>query len=332
MNSRERTAAKSTNVARIHLLAHANPIQKDIDRFEFASATEYVAFIRDHLPAGSRLTYSSKIFAAREDTQRGGRSDDAARVRDLQGAIDDPRTAAIIALAGGAWLGRVLPHIDPSSLQKRKAPLIVCGFSEITGLLNWLATYKCVRAYYWLCPNYLAWKIAPPAAARFAFGEFWKNLPRHFDPTNPDATIRGALASGSIKQGRTRVIGGCLSVLVAALAGPITRRVNPTGAWLALEDIGEAVYRIDRYLATLKLAGWFDRIAGILLGDFHTKDEPDQTAEILELLKYHLPRERKLPIVVSRDVGHVWPIRPLPINRPLRLLLKGKSVSFTAEA
>ncbi|MFN0136251.1 MAG: LD-carboxypeptidase [Phycisphaerae bacterium] len=332
MNSNTRPGAKDTTPARIHLLAHANPIQKDIDRFEFASASDYASFICGHLPTGSRLTYSPKIFAAREDVQHGGRIDDAARIRDLQGAIDDPHTAAIIALAGGAWLGRVLPHIDPSSLQQRKHPLIISGFSEITGLLNWLATYKCVRAYYWLCPNYLAWKIAPPAAARTALGEFWKDLPRHFDSTNPDATIRGTLVRGTLKPGRTRIVGGCLSVLVATLAGPIARRVQPTGAWLALEDIGEAVYRIDRYLATLKLAGWFDRIAGILLGDFHTKDEPDQTAAILELLKYHLPRERKLPIVVTRDVGHVWPIRPLLINRPLRLLLKGKSVSFTAEA
>lgn len=320
-------APKTTN--RIHLLAHANPIQKDIDRFEFASAAQYVAFIRDHLPPKSRLSFSPKIFAAVENPLRGGRSDDAARIRDLQNAIDDPATSAIVALAGGAWLGRVLPHIDPTLLQKRRTPLIISGFSEITGLVNWLATYDCVRAYYWLCPNYLAWKIAPPEAARVAFGDFWRHLPQHFEPTSSDAAIRGKLVAGTLKPGRTRIVGGCLSVLVATLAGPIAQRVNPRGAWLALEDIGEAVYRIDRYLAMLKLAGWFDQMAGILLGDFHTKEDPDQIAAILELLKYHVPRKRKLPIIVTRDVGHVWPIRPLPINQSINVTIRGKNATFT---
>ena len=99
-------------------------------------------------------------------------------------------------------------------------------------------------------------------------------------------------------------------------ASPYADRLPIKGSWLALEDIDEAEYRIDRQLAHLKLAGWFERCSGILLGDFHCDDRL-QTAEVLEILKYHLPQARRLPIVVCPMIGHAWPMAPLPIGRKI---------------
>jgi muramoyltetrapeptide carboxypeptidase LdcA involved in peptidoglycan recycling len=84
---------------------------------------------------------------------------------------------------------------------------------------------------------------------------------------------------------------------------------------------------VDRYLAALQFAGWFERIAGVLVGDFHTKDQ-DQQAAVLELLPYHVPRGRKLPIVKTRSFGHVWPMSPVMINRPLEMRVDGTAVAI----
>jgi muramoyltetrapeptide carboxypeptidase len=74
---------------------------------------------------------------------------------------------------------------------------------------------------------------------------------------NRTMPIRGGIARGELA-------GGNLSVL-SALAGS---RYLPDfrGKILFLEDVGEAPYRIDRMLTTLKLAGVLDRIAGFIFG------------------------------------------------------------------
>src|SRR5690606_25769835 len=64
---------------------------------------------------------------------------------------------------------------------------------------------------------------------------------------------------------RGRLIGGNLSVLAALIGTPYV----PTdwrGHILFLEDVGEDVYRIDRMLTQLALAGVLDQIAAFVFG------------------------------------------------------------------
>ncbi len=275
----------------------------------------------------------TKTFDAVEDQYRGGRRDDAARIRDLQDALDDPSTLAIVAAAGGAYVSRILPRLDFSPLANRKTPLWALGFSEMTNFVNLVASYRGGRGLYWLCPNYLAWKIKPRTQARAAFAEFWRTLPFVLEDRTPPAvehlalgTVGGRLARGRVESGPIRLVGGCLSVLVAMLAGRLGKRLRPAGRWLAIEDVGEAPYRIDRHLATLKTAGWFDRVAGVLVGAYHAKGQ-DQIPAVLELLRYHTPSDRRLPIVTTRAFGHVWPMTPLELNRRLLLHVHGRPVT-----
>lgn len=319
---------------RVHLLAHANPLELDLPRFGFETAHDYVAFVRKQLPEPLELVCDLDVLAATEEPWKGGRTDDALRIKDLQRAIRDKRTLALVAASGGAYFTRLLPHLDFSLLAKRSAPFWVLGFSEMSTLVNVVATYRCGRGLYWLCPNWVGKRIHPAEAARAALGEFWRALPDVLAGRIPDTVqhlhfgpIVGQLIQGRATSGRVRVIGGCLSVLANAVSGPLGRRARPVGKWLALEDIKESPYRIDRHLASLKCAGWFDRVAGILVGDFHMMHNDTQEA-LLELLPYHLPPRRRVPIVVSRSFGHVWPLAPLLLNRPLRLEKQGDAVTF----
>jgi muramoyltetrapeptide carboxypeptidase len=313
------------NADRVHLVAPANPLFPDAAKLGFRDVAEYVGFVREHLPPNLRLTWSRLVLRAVEDEWHGGRRDDRARIGDLQNALADPTTLAIVATNGGAYLTRLLPHLDFSLLARRRRPLWIFGFSELTGLVNLVARQRGGRGVYWLCPNFLGWHLRPPAVARDAFAEFWRLLPevctgrwpggaRHlcFEP------IRGELHGGKLVSGHVRLVGGCLAVLAALVGGRIGRRLRPDGRWLFMEDIKEAPYRIDRHLAALKVAGWFERVAGVLIGDFRMMHADTQPA-VLELLPYHLPAGRKVPIVTTQAVGHVWPHTPVLLNRPLKL-------------
>ena len=52
--------------------------------------------------------------------------------------------------------------------------------------------------------------------------------------------------------------------------------IETDGKILFLEDVGEAPYRVDRMLSTLRLAGKFDHVAGVILGQFTAREERSQ--------------------------------------------------------
>lgn len=321
---------------RVHLIAHANPLAPDAARFGFRAVDDYVAFARAHLPAPLRLTYDLRLLHAVESEWHGGRSDDPRRIRDLQHALNDPRTLAIVAASGGAYFSRILPHIDFGVLAARRAPLWALGFSEMTTLVGLVASYRCGRGLYWLCPNWLGPRLQPADQARAALGEFWRILPDLFAARAPTNTqylafgpVRGELVAGRLRAGPVRLVGGCLAVLAAVVGGPLGRRLRPDGKWLMLEDIKEMPYRIDRHLAALKHAGWFERAAGLLVGDFRMLHQDTQPA-LLELLRYHLPPRRSIPIVTTHSFGHVWPMVPVLLNRCVPLEVRGRAVTIRA--
>ena len=317
---------------RIHLIAHANPLAPDAARFGLP-VKEYVAFAREHLPRSFNLTCATKVLNVVEDPWHGGRNDDTARIRDLQNALNDPRTLAIVAASGGAYFTRILPHLDFSPLAHRRTPLWALGFSEMTTLVGTVASYRYGRGLYWLCPNWLGSNIKPTEQARAALAEFWQTLPDVLAGQTPQhaehlhfGPLRGELVAGRLQSGRVRLVGGCLAVLAALMGSPLGRRLRPRGKWLIIEDIKESPYRIDRHLAALKLAGWFDVAAGVLVGDFRMLHEDTQPA-VLELLKYHLPAGRRVAVVATRSFGHVWPMVPVLLNRPLRMAVRGRMVT-----
>lgn len=339
---------------RIHFTAPAGACHDDILRFGFENGAGFLAFVRRSLDPGYRLTADRRLVQAIERPDQGGRNDDERRIRDLQGALDDPATRAIVAARGGSWFSRIVGKLNFTALARRRPgdPLWAFGFSEITSLVNFVASYPAGRGVYWLCPDYLAWKVAPQsdrtnAAGRAAFAEFWRLLPGIIDPQTPavgahlesargartpvraalSAPITGRVVQGRPRPGPIRIIGGCLSVLAATLPGPLSRRLRPDGKWLLIEDIHEAPYRIDRQLAVFTLLGWFQRLAGVLVGDFHSSGDDQQPAAI-EVVRRHAPRT--LPIVATRSIGHVWPMKPVLLNRPVRIAVAGSRLRIAA--
>jgi muramoyltetrapeptide carboxypeptidase LdcA involved in peptidoglycan recycling len=130
--------------------------------------------------------------------------------------------------------------------------------------------------------------------------------------------------AGRLLQGRLpaskkiRITGGNLSLVAALVGSKYVETIDPTGKWLALEDLDETEGQLDRMLATLKLACFFEKCDGVLLGDFHSGDE-EQTDSVIEMMKHHLPARRRVPIVRLDNFGHVWPLAPLPLHREVTL-------------
>jgi muramoyltetrapeptide carboxypeptidase len=128
-----------------------------------------------------------------------------------------------------------------------------------------------------------------------------------------------------------RLVGGCVET-IAHLAGTPYGDVR---AWAAGLDGPTVVYveacedhavDICRYLHGMRLAGWFDRAAAVLVGRTNAPDHPDLTQReaVLDALG-----RLDLPIVWDLEIGHVPPHLPLVNGALARVVVDGDTREIT---
>jgi muramoyltetrapeptide carboxypeptidase len=166
----------------------------------------------------------------------------------------DSQVNAVACSRAGYGSGRILPLLDFQQI--RVTPKIFLGYSDVTLLLNAFVQHAGFVCFH-----------GPVIAGEFA---------NHFSLRSREHLLK-LLMTGrgeeclpfpttlheGVAQGR--LLGGCLSVLVATLGTPFA--LDTTNAILFIEDIGEKPYRIDRMLTQLRQAGKLNHLAGVIFGE-----------------------------------------------------------------
>lgn len=321
--------------ARVHLIAPAGTCKGVTETLGARTPEGLVSIVQEAMGSAFVVTADAELLAAEEDELRGGRFDDQRRAADIQAALADDRVCALVAIRGGAWLARILPRIDFSVLDRRSCPVAVWGFSELTTLVNIVASHPNGLGVYAMGPAFLVYGLKRYAQQKILSGgsseedpgawaasEFRREFAAFFQSLS--STLRGAgealviearVVRGHAEQcgDRATFVGGNLTVLSTLIGSRYDACIAPADRWLVLEDYNDKPERFDRFLAHLTLAGYFDRCQGVLLGDFHLRDR-DLLDVVLAMLDYHLPPASRLPVLATRQVGHVWPMTPLPLN------------------
>ena len=237
---------------------------------------------------------------------------DAERVDELQQAIEDADTVAILPVRGGYGVSRLLDRIDFSPL--RKHPKLVCGFSDITALHCAIHQHAGIPTLH--SPNLQDGIGREPAMSDTSLARYWAWLtgtPQASDPTDGIACYAGKTFREGKVEGVLR--GGNAAVLTALVGTPYAMQTE--GTLLLLEDIGEEPYRIDRYLSQLKLAGVLDSVAGVVLGQFTDceAEDPSRSFTIQEVLDQYMA-EIEAPIIYDCEIGHIVENHAVPLNYP----------------
>jgi muramoyltetrapeptide carboxypeptidase len=126
------------------------------------------------------------------------------------------------------------------------------------------------------------------------------------------------LRGSALVAGRARgpLFGGNLTVLFTCA---VTGRLHiPDGALLAIEDVTEASYRIDRMLSALRLGGHLRGVRGVAVGGF-TDCPPGPHRVAVDTV---LQRELSLlgvPVVTTLPFGHDLPNEPLLLGAEAEL-------------
>lgn len=236
---------------------------------------------------------------------------DEQRAADVMAQYTDNSVDGILAMRGGWGCARILPQLDFDLISQN--PKLLIGYSDVTALL--LAVYAKTGLITFHGPLGLGpWNsFSVDYFKRVLFqGEAvtMSNPKKTGDNLTQVAdriqTIHGGKARG-------RLLGGNLTVLSAIIGSDFLPEWE--GAILFLEDIEEAVYRIDRMLTQLKLAGVLDRIAGFVFGKC-TRCLPGQSYGSLTLeqvFEDHIAPLR-IPAWQGAMIGHVADKFTVPVG------------------
>jgi len=114
------------------------------------------------------------------------------------------------------------------------------------------------------------------------------------------------------------LLGGCLTLVSSLIGTPYCPDLS--GAILVLEDVGEKGHRLDRLLCHLKLAGVFEKISGLILGQFNNcfPKNPARSFTLQELLN-DIIGEYDFPVITNLAYGHVRKRLTLPLGATVKL-------------
>ncbi len=239
---------------------------------------------------------------------------DERRIEELHAALSDPSVHAIIAARGGDGATRLLDRLDTASLRQHPKPIV--GYSDITALHSvWgLAGVRSIHA----CNTMELHKLPIGCYERWIAA---------LEGATPDAltglrAIRGGRARGPL-------IGGNLALLAALVGTPYAPPID--GAVLFMEDVNEQPYRVDRMLNTLRLAGWFERVAAVVCGAFTESEVGEDGVTVEQVLDEALARPG-IPAVRGVPAGHVADNFELPLGAPVELDADAGTLRFLEPA
>ena len=232
--------------------------------------------------------------------------DDRARLSDLNAALADDDIGAIWCARGGYGAMRLLEHVDYASLRRR--PKVFIGYSDITALHAAFATRCEIVTYHGPTARATLTTFSRDSLERAIAGQDSCGLAENA------TTLHGGRARGHL-------IGGNLALLCALVGTPFEPIFD--GAILVVEDVNEAVYRVDRMLTQLVLAGRLQRCAAIAFGAFTEVpvDAPVEQlgARSLSDVLAETALRLGVPCISGIPVGHIDDQWTLPLGAQVEL-------------
>lgn len=241
---------------------------------------------------------------------------DTDRAADLNAMFADEGVDAIFCVRGGWGCNRLLPLLDYPTIAAH--PKVLLGYSDITALLNAIHAKTGLVTFHGPVGVSTWNRFSTDSMRRVIFeGErvayqnpagTGDNLVQVKDRVQ---TITPGVAQGPL-------LGGNLTVLTAMLGSDYLP--DFTGAILVLEDVNEKIYRVDRMLTQLRLAGVLGKVAGAVFGKCTKCDAGEGYASLTleEVLRDHLA-PLKVPAFSGSMIGHIDDKFTIPIGVPARM-------------
>lgn len=237
------------------------------------------------------------------------------RLSDLDAALADPDVRVILCSRGGYGAVHLLQDFPVD--RWLDDPRWLVGFSDISALHALLNSRGIVSVHASMCKA-LALREADDADNLRLFAILEGMRPVY--EVSPHPFNRFGEASGRLR-------GGNLAVIADLIATPVSPFADPEGTILFIEDIAEPIYKVERILWQLRLMGFLDRVAGIIIGQF-TDYRPDRNFPDMYTMLDAALSGITCPVAFNFPVGHVDHNLPLLSGVPATLSVTPASATL----
>ncbi|MGL5314276.1 MAG: S66 peptidase family protein [Peptostreptococcaceae bacterium] len=266
-----------------------------------------------------KLGYSVKFGKSCYGSHKGYlSSEDAIRAKDIEDMFLDNDVDVILCIRGGYGAPRILNMINYNIVKDNAKPFI--GFSDITALHTAFNQKAGLVTFHGIMAG------SSPDWDAFSYKSLLDalNMKDNLVIKNPSDTPINTLVSGKCSG---IITGGNLALLVSTLGSEF--EIDTKDKILFIEDIGESIYRLDRMLTSLDLAGKFKDCAGIIFGDFcDCIKSNDDDFELEELFLDRIAKYNK-PCISNLKCGHCTPMLTLPLGVHCELNADNKEIKLS---
>lgn len=219
---------------------------------------------------------------------------DALRLVDLHDAIADKDVRAILCARGGYGCNHLLGKLDENMIAAD--PKWIIGFSDVSAL-------------------HALWQKCGVMSLHAPMAKHLTTMPANHYCTqimmdflsNPNPIELEVLSNPLNHHGRCRgkLVGGNLAVIEGLAGTPydVLGNVENEDTILFIEDIAEPIYKIERIMIRLKLAGKLQKLKGLVIGEF-TEYRSDKNFESMEDMLAEMLEDENMPIAFGFPTGH----------------------------
>lgn len=246
-----------------------------------------------------------------EENQFAGNDDE--RANDFQQMLDNPKIKAIWCARGGYGTVRIIDKLDFTEFKKH--PKWIVGYSDVTVLHSYIHN--------------------------LGFQTLHATMPLDVVKSTDEALISlkkclfGEVVSYKIESSKENKLGKCSGELVGgnlsmlySLLGSETS-INTDDKILFIEDLDEYLYHIDRVLMNLKRNGYFNSLAGLIVGgmtDMH--DNTILFGKNAKEIILDITSKYNFPVVFDFPSGHLKDNRALVLGRNVELEVGEKATKL----
>ena len=229
---------------------------------------------------------------------------DRERASDINAAFADPEIRAIFCVRAAAGGTRVLPYIDYELAHANPKPFI--GFCDNTAIQLALWQKSKLVSYDGFVMAY-----------DFKSGSLDQQIKTDLENLLNHKTYE-------IKSGKTLHKGSAEGTLICSNLTVLTRMAGTpyfpdfADKILLLEEVNEPVYKIDLMLQQLKQQKHFDKLKGVIFGQF-TGSKADEEDGTLEDCLHDFLQGTNLPAIYDFNFGHTPSRHVLPLGAKVAL-------------
>lgn len=247
--------------------------------------------------------YKVKVGKHNKKADRFLAGTDFERAEDIMTFFADEDVNALIVTGGGAGSIRTLPYLDYQIIKENPKPII--GFSDTTSLQ--LGVYHKTDN-----PSYTGFTCRDVAEKELLDPVIANSLNHCFQRTSYSISQGTLVNPGKVT---APLLGGNLMCLVNLLGTPYAPNFKDT--IFLFEEVWAEPYVVDGLLSQLWLAGVFNQVAGVIIGNFtncESRIYPDRDGTIDDVINDWV-RKIKVPCIKNFPYGHSDSRTVLPIGQ-----------------